>query len=189
MKRLFLLIIATVTVLTGLSAQTRMPEIGTDKSQSSYSELNTGFWISADLEGGASLRISHKNSAIAGLNISGGYRFNEYLKVGVGFGGRYYFNNDALRYNTFEMSFPLYATVRGNFIPGEHRSVVPYYSFDLGGAIRDGFMIRPTVGIRIGDFPRNSFLVGLTYTGQELRLPDTEKKVVSFLSLRLGYEF
>lgn len=188
MKKVFCFIISLV-MMAGVSAQTRMPEIGTDSSQKSYSEMNTGFWISADAEGGVSLRISHKNSAIAGLNISGGYRFSEFLKVGIGFGGRYYFDNNALRYNDFEMSFPVYATVRGNFISGEHRTVVPYYSFDLGGAIRDGFMVRPTVGIRVGEFTRNAFLVGLTYTGQQLRLPDYKKEMVSFLSLRLGYEF
>lgn len=188
MKRLFSIIVACA-VMVCVSAQTRMPKIGKDNSQKSYSEMNTGFWISADVEGGASLRISKKNSAIAGLNISGGYRFSEYLKVGVGFGGRYYFNNDALRYNSFEMSFPLYATVRGNFIPGEYRAVVPYYSFDMGGAIRDGFMIRPTIGIRVGEFTRNAFLIGLTYTGQEMRMCNKENKMISFLSLGLGYEF
>jgi hypothetical protein len=83
--------------------------------------------------------------------------------------------------------------VRGNFIPTQYRSVVPYYSFSIGGSIRDGFFFRPTVGLRIGQ-QRSAFLVSLSYVGQSMKGYKWNKELkyvdyVSFISLGIGYEF
>lgn len=177
----------------------RMPSVNTEKLQKDYSTFDTGFWISAEAVGGYSCRLMHSNFSFAEVDVTGGYRFNEYLKVGIGFGGRYYFDNSKVRYSSSEWSFPIYANVRGNFIPTAYRSVVPYYSVDLGGTVRDGFLFRPAVGLRIGQ-KRNAFLVALAYTGQGLQSYEYEptplfvkkekkNKFVSFISLKLGYEF
>lgn len=166
-------------------------------SHKDYSTFNTGFWCAVELQGGYSLNLSKKNVGMTELDVVGGYRFNQYAKVGLGFGGRYYFNNNDVRYSSVKWAFPLYLNVRGNFISDEYRSVVPYYSMDLGTAFRDGVFFRPTVGIRVGS-ERSAFLLGLSYMGQQLKCFKTNadtgnklahKKYTSFITLKVGYEF
>lgn len=177
---------------------TRMPSVNSANLQKDYSTFDKGFWISAEAVGGYSCRIFNSNFAFTEIDVTAGYRFNEYLRVGLGFGGRYYFDNKAVRWSSSEWAFPIYANVRGNIIPTMERSVVPYYSVDLGGTVQDGFLFRPAIGLRIGQ-KRNAFLVALAYTGQGLKGYEDivggnnprEKKdrFVSFISLKLGYEF
>ena len=76
----------------------------------------------------------------------------------------------------------------GNFIDDEFRTVTPYWSMDMGGAIKDGFMWRPTIGIRVGQ-SRSAFLLGVTYTGQNLKYKTGKDRYVSAVGLTLGYEF
>ncbi len=86
---------------------------------------------------------------------------------------------------------PLYATLRGNIIPSEYRNIVPYYSFDMGASIRDGFMVRPGIGIRVGQ-NRNAFLINLSYLGQNIIATEynqRKNKFTSFVMLKVGYEF
>ena len=45
----------------------------------------------------------------------------------------------------------IFVNARGNFISQEVREIVPYWSVDIGGAIRDGFMFTPSFGCRIGE--------------------------------------
>ncbi len=122
-----------------------------------------------------------------------GYRFNEYVRVGLGLGARYYFDNNKVRSTLSEWAFPIFLNIRGNFIPTRYRDVVPYYSFDIGGTVRDGFMLRPTVGLRVG-LERSAFLVGLGYVGQDLSTYSRDnlrktRRFVNFITLKLGYEF
>ncbi len=174
----------------------RLPEVDNAHAQKEYRDNNVGFWISPELSGGYSCRLNHSNFSFAELTVTGGYRFNEYLRAGLGFGGRYYIENDKVRFYSSEWAFPIFANVRGNIIPTEERDVVPYYSFDIGGTVRDGFLMRPTVGVRIGR-NRSAILLGLSYVGQSMRtfkLSEFGERIskqsfTSFLSLRVGYEF
>jgi len=157
----------------GLNAQEntvrRMPQVNSGNVQKNYTEATTGFWIAPELFGAYSCMLDGDNFGFTELDVTGGYRFNEYLRVGVGIGARYYIDNsDFLRNNRYDWSFPIYANVRGNFIPTRYRSVVPYYSFNIGGSIRDGFFFRPSVGLRIGQ-QRSAFLVSLSYVGQSMK--------------------
>lgn len=199
-KKAFLgLAAATVAAVPSLAQEnmvTRLPEVNTERIQKNYSEAEKGFWIAAEAVGGYSCRLFNSNFGLAEIDVTAGYRFSEYARAGLGFGARYYFDNPHVRFYSSEWAFPVYANIRGNIIPTNYRTTVPYYSFDVGGTIRDGFMIRPTVGLRIGQ-PRSAFLIGLTYTGQSLksfrwdydetRCPS--RRFVSFISLKLGYEF
>lgn len=160
-----------------------------------YTHNDTGFWFVAELQGGYSCRVNKGNVGLMELDAVIGYRVNEYFRFGVGVGGRYYFNNEEVRWSSVEWSFPIYANFRGNIIPTEYRKVVPYYSLDIGGSIRDGFMVRPTIGIRVGE-PRNAFLLGLSYLGQEVDsyelvppLVEKKSKFISAVTLKIGYEF
>jgi hypothetical protein len=56
-------------------------------------------------------------------------------------------------------------------------------------------MIRPTIGLRIGE-PRSAFILGLSYMGQSIKsfeIVKNEKvnkeKFASFFTIKLGYEF
>ncbi len=162
-----------------------------------YGEFKTGFWGAAEANIGYSCNINDPNAPFTGINLIGGYRFNDYLKIGVGIGSRYYISNYKLRASNIEWSFPIFANVRGNFMSSLYRTVVPYYSFEIGGAIRDGFFFSPTIGIRLGE-ARSAFLIGVSYTGQSMKgweestenlPPFINRKYVSFAVLKLGYEF
>ena len=83
---------------------------------------------------------------------------------------------------------PIYANVRGNIISQDNRSVVPYWSFNIGGAIRDGFLVSPTIGIRVGE-QRNAFIAGISYGYNEIKGYENGKKGINFVLMRLGYEF
>ena len=165
-------------------------------SYKDYSTYETGFWWSAELQGGFSCNLEGPNLGMLELDALGGYRFNQYAKIGLGFGARYYFNNDDIRYSSIKWAFPLYVNVRGNFIPEEHRTMVPYYSMDLGAAFRDGVFFRPTIGVRVGS-ERSALLLGVSYMGQQLNgftLDDNmartkKKKYTSFIVFKVGYEF
>lgn len=157
---------------------------------SEYYQYEKGFWFGFDLYGGISTNIGGSNGGLTELDFTAGYRFNEYVRVGAGIGARYYINNGNIRGRSVEWSFPIYANVRGNILPAYERRVVPYYSFSVGGALRDGVLVRPTIGARFGDFKRSAFLLGLSYVGQSLKRPDDNgDKFQSFVALSVGYEF
>ncbi len=164
-----------------------------------YSLVNTGFWWGADLSGGISLREHVRNISFVELDAVAGYRFNEFIRIGAGIGIRDYIGRQyEVRARNTHLSYPIFATARGNIIVNDYRTVVPYWSVDCGAAIQDGFMFRPTLGVRIGSEKRHSFILGLSYLNQRLLVgryttdANAKKdkfKNISFLSLRLGYEF
>jgi hypothetical protein len=173
----------------------KMPSEKTNNSYKEYSSYETGFWFATEFQGGYSCNLNRANIAMLELDLVGGYRFNEYLKTGLGVAARYYLNNDKLRYSNIEWAFPIYLNIRGNIISSENRDIVPYYSFDIGGTIRDGYMFRPTIGARFGE-PRSAFLLGLSYMGQTLKsykmdnnVPSPQNKYCSFVTIKIGYEF
>lgn len=174
----------------------RIPSVGSSSSQTDYSYVQSGFWFAVELTGGSTVRIDSRNMPFGELDVTAGYRFTQFLKVGVGVGGRYFANNDAVRFSSIPWDFPLYVNIRGNFIDDTYRTAVPYYSLDVGGALRDGVMVRPTIGVRFGE-PRGSFLLGLSYIGQDTKsfeydsrcIRTSKNKFISMAALRLGYEF
>lgn len=174
--------------------EVRMPqESGLGTRHHDLTASGKGFFIAVEAAGGYSLNLHNANLGAAEINVAGGYRFNTYFRAGIGFGGRAYFHDASLRRHTSAFALPLYVDFRGNFIPDDYRNVVPYWSMDIGGTFPDGVMLRPTIGLRIGQ-PRSAFLVGISYMGQSLKLPvdaDGKKssKFTSMLMLRLGYEF
>lgn len=199
MKKMIILAMAAMSVMVCAAQENqikRQPEINTNSEQKEYTENNTGFWAAVEASGAYSCRLFHSNFSLAEVDAVFGYRFSDFVRIGIGVGGRYYFDNDKVRYTKSEWAFPLYANVRGNFIPMQYRNVVPYYSFDIGGTIRDGMLVRPTLGLRFGK-DRSAFLLGLGYLGQDLKTfacnekgeLKSKRKFVSFVTLKLGYEF
>ncbi len=199
MKRFFA-VLAAAAIVVAASAQInevkRIPKGGNGITASVY-DRDAGFWAAVEASAGYSLQ-SHDNAGFGEVDVTFGYRFNEYLRVGPGFGLRYYFPAEHLRVRSYRWAFPMYINFRGNLLSMSYRNIVPFYSLDFGGTVQDGLMWRPSLGLRIGD-PRKAFTIAVSYVGQDIldykfniNTPDAVEKgtrYVSFLALRLGYEF
>lgn len=154
----------------------------------------SGFWGAIESTTAYSCRFNEPNAGFEEISVAGGYRVSEFFRIGVGIGGRWYWNSSKLRTNKMEWSMPIFGTIRGAFIDHAYRTTTPYYSLDIGGAIQDGFMIRPAIGLKIGEL-RNAFTIALAYTGQVMYATNSyhakngKQTMVSMISLKLGYEF
>ena len=171
----------------------RLPEAPQRVAYHDHTQLNDGFWIAIEAQGATSILFdSNKtNAQRAGLAVVAGYMFNEFLKIGVGMGGNCYVsNNQPMRSTSIAWNMPIYLDLRGNFGSQEVRNCVPYWSLDLGGAVKDGIFASPTIGLRFGE-KRDSWLLGVTYSisqilnNKDLKYPEA----VSFVGLKAGYEF
>lgn len=163
------------------------PSVLSSKGYHDYNFYNRGFWASAEAEGGY-LLSRQSNGGYGELHFVAGYRLCEYLKVGAGFGARYYINNKEMRSKDYKWSFPLFLNVRGNIIPELNRNVVPFYSAEFGSAINDGIYFRPSIGIRIGE-PRGAFILAISYMAQKMKVDPERKQTASFIGLKTGWEF
>ncbi|MDE7125078.1 MAG: hypothetical protein K2O12_01160 [Muribaculaceae bacterium] len=176
--------------------EVRMPvETGLGTAQNDYAAYSAGLFISAEASGGYSLNSGRDNLGFSGIDATAGYRFSEFFRVGVGLGARLYLHSEEVRYCSHKWGMPLFLNMRGNFIATDYRDVVPFWSLDAGTTFPDGLMIRPTVGIRVGQ-QRSAFVLSLGYLGQNIRTARCSDMVVepmhrlySFITLKLGYEF
>jgi hypothetical protein len=186
MKKTIFFVICVFCV-TVASAQISVPDRPNRPSYLDHSGQDSGFWLAGEATAGSTIMFDNTNTLRSGLAVVGGYMMNEYLKFGVGLGVNIYLvNNKKVRVDEdIPFTLPLFLDVRGNLISQEDREVVPYWSFDIGGAIRDGFFLSPTIGLRIGE-KRDSWLVGLSYGLNSVRTVDG---MVSTLALKVGYEF
>lgn len=194
-KTLFLILSCIIGLTTSLAQENhinRIPETGFDPEQKQYNTFEKGFWIAAEALGGPSLHLKGHNMGFVEVDVAAGYRFNQFFKVGLGLGGRYYIDQSYLRRSSIKWGMPIFATVRGNIISGTYRKVVPYWGVEAGASIRDGAFFRPSIGLSIGEF-RNAFTITLSYMGQNIatlnEAGDKAGKYTSFVALRLGYEF
>lgn len=151
-------------------------------------EYEKGYWLAGELAGGSTAYFKGDNIGYSQLTVINGYRFSEFLRVGIGAGFRYYINNDNRRFKSNPWSFPVYLDVRGNIISQRVDRVAPYWSLDAGVAICDGFFVSPTIGIRFGG-NRSNFLLGLSYLAQDVKYYTDSNKMIHLVSLKLGYEF
>lgn len=200
-KLLTLVFVASAIMCSAQSKPTREVVMPTEKAQTSdlkdYFNIERGFYGSVDFNGGILFGPSHYGSVgFTEIDIIGGYRFSEYIRVGLGLGARLHIDPNHHRYMTHKWAMPIFLDARGNFIPTGYRTVVPFWSFNIGGSCPDGFMIRPSVGFRIGQ-KRSAFLVSIGYIGQQVRSIDPEvlggiektHPIFSGLNITLGYEY
>lgn len=196
MKKAFIFLSALVCAVLTCSAQenkiNRIPEKGYDVNQQRYYEYDRGFWFGAEAMYGYSCHTHGHNMGFAEIDLTAGYRFSQFFKIGVGTGPRHYISQKSLRRHDTEWAMPIFGVLRGNLMPGKYRRVVPYYSVEAGGVLGDGFMIRPSLGIRIGE-PREAFTLAVSYMGQDISTWNSKMekafKYTNFAAIRLGYEF
>ena len=176
MKRVILVAALLLGVEVGAFAQNqnvKLPEKPKRAKYVDYSIKETGWWCAAQLGGGYSTTTERFFGQFDFVN---GYRFSEFLKVGVGVSPRI-----GLR------TIPIYAQARGNFISQEDTMFAFFWNADLGYAINGGIYVSPSVGAKFGGI-RHNFLVSIHYAleGQRHEVSD---KPLHLVGLRIGYEF
>lgn len=187
----FILIVAALFVATSVTAQYRnvkLPEKPKQTGYRNYEKEDAGFWCAVEVDAGSSVMEHKKNMQYTSLAFTGGYRINEFLRFGAGFGLRMYVNNAEVRNSDSKIGIPIFANIRGNIISAYDRDGVPFWSFNIGGITNDGFFASPTLGYSFGGL-RNNFQVGINYS--IVRFKDSNKNNVSYsyIGLKLGYEF
>lgn len=160
-----------------------------------FDDVEKGYWYAVEGSYGQAI-FRGKSEGYTQLSFTNGYRLNEYLRFGGGVGARWYVVNNSKRHASNDWSFPVFVSARGNVVSQNVLRVVPYWSFDTGVAINDGFFFSPTFGARFGG-KRSNLLLALSYVGQNIKfdrlkeayIKGTETKYVNFLSFKIGYEF
>lgn len=190
MKRFIITVMAQAAFNCMACAQERvirMPE--PPRKQVNIAEEDGGsYWCAIEVGGGSTAMENMKNVAMAGASYVGGYRFNQYLKTGVGLGVLYYPNSSNVRDRKNHLAMPLFVNVRGNILSDDIRRTVPYWSVNVGTTVPDGFFLTPSVGLRIGE-KRNAFMVNVGYTLRHMKAYSEHTADYSGALLKLGYEF
>ena len=187
-----------LAIVGQVTAQIRLPERPNRPAFVDETMLEQGFWFAVETYAATGVVPNYTNAQRVDGQVTFGYMVNEFLKLGVGVGANCYFNkNDEVRNTSNKWTIPVYFDMRGTLITQEVRTLVPYWSFDIGYAAYDGFFFQPTIGLRLGE-RRGSWLFGVSYIFQQL---DNRRhfdghyevndfpKTGSFLALKLGYEF
>lgn len=189
-----ILLLSSSSSLWAQYNKVNLPEKPNRPQYVDHTQCEKGFWCAAEFEGGSTVMLNHCNMQSAQITYTAGYRFNEFLKIGAGVGSKYYVsNNDRRRGVANSWTFPIYANIRGNLISQVDRSMVPYWSVNIGSVINDGFFVSPSLGLRFGE-QRNSWMLGVSYSynqikTKKLEAPATKLKSTSALLLHVGYEF
>lgn len=190
MKTKTLLVVLFFFSLSAL-AQNRdikLPQAPKSNNYRDYETQDKGFWCGIDVEGGSSVMEEKPNMQYAGFSFSGGYRVNEFLRVGAGLGLRCYVHNAYVRDTHGRLGIPIFASAKGNFISAYDRDGVPFWSFNVGGITQEGFFASPTLGYSFGGL-RHTFQIGINYTVSCFRNSEKSNVAYSYFGIRLGYEF
>lgn len=188
-KILFLFVIAMCAATANAQYRdVKLPDPPKQKGYRDYSHEDKGFWFAVEAEGGSSIMEHKPNTQYVGATFTGGYRLNEYLRFGAGFGCRCYVNNASVRNADSKFGIPIFANVRGNIVSASERDGVPFWSLNVGGITNEGFYASPTIGYSFGGL-RNNFLIGVNYTISTFTNPVGANTAYSYLALKLGYEF
>jgi len=124
-----------------------------------YESQQKGWWCALELTAGASEDLDYNPHFYnAELSFVNGYRFNQFIAIGIGLGYRYYIPSEkeeyrkydghnglyeiknqhyeqtknGVTYNGTPWSIPLFFNMRGNLVSNDTRRCVPYWSLDLG---------------------------------------------------------
>ncbi len=189
--------------LTYRKAEVREVQIGSSEVKTpkepkgkyvDYSDQDKGWWCAVEAHAAGLWYDDHAMGAFA-LTFTNGYRFSEYLKIGVGIGARYNLNhdNDYAIYRQLHniqapMSIPLFVNARGNIISQKSRMCVPFWNADIGYAILDNFFFDAGVGFRVGA-KRNNFVMSANFMGQVINYEPDDTDFGSGILFKIGYEF
>jgi hypothetical protein len=125
-----------------------------------YASQDKGWWCSVEVMGGGSVDVNYDPALYPlGISFINGYRFNQFIEIGIGLGFRYYIPSTSIQNQTYyginglyepkhqqysqtdnsgntyvgaPWSIPLFIDLRGNLISNDTRTVVPYWAFYFG---------------------------------------------------------
>ncbi|MBQ6747581.1 MAG: hypothetical protein IJR07_11145 [Bacteroidaceae bacterium] len=167
----------------------KMPEAPRQSRYTEFSLREKGYWWATDLSIGQSITFHEKDLLTAGFTFVNGYRFNDYLRIGVGIGVQYHaINSDEIRNTDIRWTMPMFFNVRGNFMSQEVREIVPCWSADVGFVVGDGVMFTPSFGFRFGE-RRSAFLLNLGYSFRTIKAKHGFSEKRNYVLLKIGYEF
>ncbi|MBR3558683.1 MAG: hypothetical protein IKN78_07415 [Bacteroidales bacterium] len=176
------------------SAEVTTPDVPEGAKYVDYSDLDKGWWCAVEAHAGGLWYDGHGTGTFA-LTFTNGYRFSEFMKIGVGIGARYNLNSDHdyLLYRKAHkiqapMSVPLFVNARGNIISQKPRMCVPFWNADIGYAVFDGFFFDAGIGFRVGA-KRNNFVMSANFTGQMIHYEPGDTCFGSGILFKIGYEF
>lgn len=190
MKKMLLFLTAIFSGIAAFSQENavRLPAVPNKHDYVQYSEKNNGFWCSAGVTAGYSI-TSGKGACEVSADFIGGYRFNEYVRLGMGVSPRFLVaSHRDFPKSGQSVECPLYFDVRGNFLPQDQRMFSPYWSFDAGYTFNCGAYASPTLGLKFGGL-RNDFLIGLSYVMQQYVYKEDCMGIRNMICLKLAYEF
>lgn len=186
------MLLLAIAVSSLSMAQYREVKLPPETTRSRYydSDLSDkGFWSAAEFLGGSTLSSEFACAQYLQLTWTVGYRFNQYIRIGAGLGGKVYVNNGyKLRVAESDWAIPFLVNARGNFMAQEDRDFSPYWSMNIGYVVKDGFFMSPTLGIRFGS-KRSDFLLGVTYSLNRIDNLAWVDSYTNSLMLTLGYEY
>ena len=128
---IFLVLLSTSTSILAQYRNVKLPEKPKMTHYKNYEKENKGFWCAIESELGSSVMVHRTNMQYVNILFTGGYRLNEFIRFGAGFGGKMYVNNAEIRDSDNKFGIPIFANVRGNFISAYERDGVPYWSFNI----------------------------------------------------------
>lgn len=188
-KQLLLLLVLGVTITSYAQYRdVKLPEKPKQTNYKDYEREDVGLWYAVEAEGGSSIMAQHTNMQYVNLLFSSGYRLSEFLRLGVGLGGRMYVNNASVRDTKNKFGVPIFANIRGNFISAYDQDGVPFWSLNVGGITNEGVFASPSIGCSFGGL-RNNFQISLSYTISSFKDCTKTSQVYSYVGLKLGYEF
>lgn len=147
-----------------------MPETPERASYIDYETQKKGWWCAVEIMGGGSVDVEAINNPHLynlGFSFINGYRFNQFIMIGLGLGFRYYIPDcneknrwydglegmygpkdskyeqtavDGKKYSGAPWSIPLFIDIRGNLMSNDTRSCVPYWAFDAGFSFSNYFL-------------------------------------------------
>lgn len=190
MKKSIIIMLLAIVGLPALAQhrEVKLPEKPQNTGYRDYQTEEQGFWFSFEADGGSTIMEHRRNMQYVDATFTGGYRLNEFLRAGVGFGGRMYVNNADVRQNNSKFGVPVFVSARGNFISAADRDGVPFWAVRIGDIVKEGVYFSPAVGYSFGG-ERNNFQISLAYVLTNPKISDGSRQITSSFGLRLGYEF
>lgn len=145
-----------------------VPETPKRAAYIDYETQKKGWWCSVEVMGGGTVDVNYNPSLYnIGISFINGYRFNQFIQIGIGLGFRYYLPSTNIQNQTYyginglyepkhqqytqtdingnkyvgaPWSIPLFIDLRGNLISNDTRTVVPYWAFDFGYSFSNNYL-------------------------------------------------
>ena len=159
------------------------PEVSKRGKYTHYSDKEAGWWIA--LNGDFCYTFYQREGAfVPGFRLTSGYRFSEFIRIGMGVGVQYVTQNIG-NIGKGTVFVPIFLAARGNMFSDTHRMMAPYWNFAIGYTVPGGFTVSPEIGLRFGSH-RHALTLSIGYL---LQAGGKVNGAMNTAGLGIGYEF